>query len=79
MIDYLLRMKKIIINNITDGDCGIFFTASQIGDTKELLYHDGVRTIMICRHWAYFEVLGCTEAEKADLVAFYKNIGGIVD
>lgn len=79
MNDYLLRIKKIIIANIEDGDFGLYFSSDEsTHHTFELLFYDGIRLVKICRHWSYFEVFGLTEAEQANLKEFYENIGGAI-
>lgn len=79
MDNYLLRIKKIILENIEDGNCGLYFSSNELtNDTFELLFYDGTRTVKICRYWSYFEVFGLTEAEQANLKEFYENIGGAI-
>lgn len=71
------RVKSIIRHDYSEGDCGLFFTPNRVGDPMEKLYEgrNGV-TILICRHWSYFEVFGLTADEKEELKKYYDSLTG---
>ena len=63
-MDKLEIAKKVIKENIKDGDCGLFNTRNLVGDAMTTLYEEDGLTIDICYFYSYFEVFGLTDAER---------------
>ena len=70
------RVKRIIRHNYSEGDCGLYFTPNRSGDYMEKLYDREGVTVLICRHWSYFEVFGLTSSEEVDLKKYYNSLTG---
>ena len=72
----LCDVKGVILENIEDADCGIFFCRNCAGDSMENIYsHDGVE-VDICYYYSYFEVFGLTKDEEKELERFYEHARG---
>lgn len=72
--DRLETAKKVIEENIDDGDCGIYRTRNICEDQMETLYQDNNLTIDICYYYHYFEVFGLNDSEFLELEKFYNEL-----
>lgn len=70
----LEKAKKIIEENYTNANCGIFSTRNTVGDYMETIYCDDEIQIDICRGMKYFEVFGLEDEEFEDLEKFYNEL-----
>ena len=68
------KVKEVIKNNIEDALYGIFDCRNIVGDPMETIYCEAGVRIEICRGWGYFEVLGLTNEEFAEVESFYKGL-----
>ena len=68
------KVKKVIEENIEDGDCGLFFTRNWIGDPMKTIWQEDGVVIDICYPYSYFEVFGLTHAESDELSKFYEAL-----
>ena len=73
-MDKLATAKKVIVDNIQDADCGIFFTMNLVDDEMTTIYIDDGLVIDICRDYMYFEVFGLNPEEQAALERFYEDL-----
>lgn len=71
-------IKKIIKDNIENGDCGIYNTRSLAGDSMTNLYNENGVQIDICEDYAYFEIFGLTDEEFEEIENFYESIGCLI-
>ena len=72
-------VKKVIKDNYSDADCGLFFTPNWAGDTMTTIWEEDGVTIEICYNYSYFEVFGLTEEEENELSRFYDSMKGADD
>ena len=66
------KAKEIIMEEISNGDCGIYNTKNITGDRMVEIFNDGEMEIDICYSWRYFEVFGLSDDEFKELEKFYK-------
>jgi hypothetical protein len=66
--------KKIIKENYTNADCGIFNSRNIVGDPMITIYRGNELTIDICDQYAYFEVFGLSDDEFDELEKFYNTL-----
>ena len=74
MIKEVKKVKEVIKNNIEDALYGIFDCRNIVGDQMEIIYCEAGVRIEICRVWGYFEVLGLTNEEFAEVKSFYEGL-----
>ena len=68
------KVKKVIKDNFSRFNCGLYFTRNLAGDHMSTIYvGDGV-TIDVCLNWGYFEVFGLTQEEKNELRDYYRSL-----
>lgn len=68
------RVKSIIRHNYSEGDCGLFFIPNRTSDPMEKLFDGYGVTVLICRHWSYFEVFGLKAEEEKELTEYYNSL-----
>lgn len=72
----LEKAKKIIKENISYADCGIYNCRNWMGDSMTNIYDEDGLCIDICYSYAYFEVFGLSKAEFDKLQKYYEEIRG---
>lgn len=68
------KAKKIIKDNISSAEHGIFSNRNWCGDDMNTLYDDDDLIIDICYYWEYFEVFGLTAEEFSELEDYYEKL-----
>lgn len=76
MSNRLNTAKKVIRDNFSNGDCGLFNSKNVVGDVMTNIYKDDDIQIDICYYWSYFEVFGLTDAEFDKLREYYVSLRG---
>lgn len=73
------KVKEVIAKYFNQADCGIFNSRNNVGDTLFIVYDEDGVEISVCGDWSYFEVLGLTDEEFAEVYCFYNELqkGGI--
>lgn len=71
----LEKAKEIILENFSEGDCGIYDSRNVVGDWMTNIYDDGDLTIDICYPYNYFEVFGLSNKEFDELAKYYGKLG----
>lgn len=66
--------KRIIKENFTCGDCGLFNTRNIVGDPMATIYDEDGLTIDICYQCSYFEVFGLSGKDFGELSTFYASL-----
>lgn len=72
----LEKAKKVIKENISDANCGIFNCRNFVGDLMTNIYDEDGLCIDICYGYAYFEVFGLSVDEFAELETYYDELRG---
>ena len=75
MITNLEQAKKVIRENFSQADCGIYNTHNVAGDLMGTIYDENGLRIDICVYYGYFEVFGLTDEEFEELKRFYNSLG----
>lgn len=78
MNDKLEIAKKVIKENYSYAECGIFDCENIVGDSMTTIYDEDGLQIDICYRYFYFEVFGLTDNEFAELEEYYEELGGII-
>lgn len=68
------KAKKVIRDNFSSAQCGLFDCRNVVGDHMVTVYEDDDIQIDICYHWEYFEVFGLTDAEFDELSKYYASL-----
>lgn len=68
------KAKKVIRDNFSSANCGLFDCRNAVGDSMITVYKDDDIQIDICYHWSYFEVFGLTDAEFDKLGEYYASL-----
>ena len=71
----LEKAKKIIRENFSQAECGIYNTHNVAGDLMGTIYEENELRIDICVYYGYFEVFGLTDEEFEELKRFYNSLG----
>ena len=71
----LEQAKKVIRENFSQADCGIYNTHNVAGDLMGTIYEENGLRIDICVYYGYFEVFGLTDEEFEELKRFYNSLG----
>lgn len=66
--------KKIIKENFSFYNCGLFNTRNLVGDPMGTIYDEDGLTIDVCDYYSYFEVFGLTDEEFKELEKFYEYL-----
>lgn len=66
--------KKVIEENFSDGDCGLYCCRNIMGDSMDCLYDEDDLTILICYGYGYFEVFGLDTDDFEELCDFYRKL-----
>ena len=69
------KAKKIIRENFSQAECGIYNTHNVAGDLMGTIYEEDGLRIDICVYYGYFEVFGLTDEEFEELKRFYNSLG----
>ena len=72
-INKLDKAKEIIAQYFDSGDCGIFDTYGTDIEPSSLLYEGDGLEILLNFYWAYFDVIGLSDEEFAELEEWYEN------
>lgn len=72
----LEQAKKVIRENFSQADCGIYNTHNVAGDLMGTIYEENGLRIDICVYYGYFEVFGLTDEEFEELKRFYNSLKG---
>ena len=75
MNNLLETAKRIVKENYSVANCGIFDSRNLIGDTMTTIYEGDGLTIDICYNYAYFEVFGLSNVEFKELETYYNSLG----
>lgn len=75
MNNLLETAKRIVKENYSVANCGIFDSRNLIGDVMTTIYEGDGLTIDICYNYAYFEVFGLSDADFKELVMYYDSLG----
>jgi hypothetical protein len=75
MMTNLEKAKKIIRENFSQAECGIYNTHNVSGDLMGTIYDENGLRIDICVYYGYFEVFGLTDEEFEELERFYNSLG----
>lgn len=65
------KVEKVIKENYSDGDCGVFDSRNTVGDTVTTIFEEDGITVDICYDYAYFEVFGLSREEYEEVYDFY--------
>ena len=76
MMTNLEQAKKVIRENFSQADCGIYNTHNVAGDLMGTIYEENGLRIDICVYYGYFEVFGLTDEEFEELKRFYNSLKG---
>lgn len=68
------KVKQIIKENLSDGDCGLFDTRNCIGDSMVTIFEGEYFTLDVCYDYSYFEVFGTTDEEFKELDEYYEKL-----
>lgn len=71
------KVKQIIKENIKDIRFGIFDTTNLVKDFVVNKFDGKYISVGICPGCCYFEILGATQKEFAELESYYHKLGGI--
>lgn len=66
--------KKIIEENYSDAEYGIFDTHNIIGEITYNIYYENELIIDICYDLGYFEVFGLSDEEFKELEEYYNSL-----
>ena len=76
MMTNLEQAKKVIRENFSQADCGIYNTQNVFGDPMGTVYEENGLRIDICIPYSYLEVFGLTDEEFEELERFYNSLKG---
>ena len=68
------KAKKVIRDNFSNAQCGLFDCRNVVGDRMVTVYKDDDIQIDICYRYSYFEVFGLTDAEFDKLSEYYASL-----
>lgn len=68
------KVKEVIKNNIEDAFCGIYNYHNVSSAPLKTIYNEDGISVKLCNFWGYFEVLGLTNKEFADVKSFYRGL-----
>ena len=68
------KAKKVIKDNFSSADCGLFDSRNVVGDRTVTVYKDDDIQIDICYYWSYFEVFGLSDKEFTELGEYYSSL-----
>ena len=71
MISTIEKVKEVIKNNIEDALCGIYNYPTVYSRPVKTIYNEDDVSVKLCTVWGYFEVLGLTNKEFAEVKSFY--------
>lgn len=71
----LEEVKKIIKENYSDAECGLFFSRNILGDSMSNIYCKNGISVDICYDYEYFEVFGLDPVQELELIEFYASLG----
>ena len=74
MYNRLSEVMGVLLENIENATCGLFFTRNLVGDPMSTIYDDGEVQVDICYGCEYFEVFGLTNNEQHSLEKYYELI-----
>ena len=72
-INKLDKAKEIITQYFNDGQCGIFDTYGTDIEPSSLLYDGDGLEILLNFYWEYFDIIGLSDEEFAELEEWYEN------
>lgn len=75
----LNKCLDLIKDKYDDAECGMFFSRNDVGDEMETIFSGQFFTLDICYNYAYFEMFGCTEAERNTVECVYKTLAKVVE
>lgn len=70
----LEEVKKVIKENYSIADCGLFFDRNLVGDSMTNIYCENGIIVDIRYEWNYLEVFGLDSVQKLELLKFYKEL-----
>lgn len=73
-VEELNTVKELIKEHLDDATAGMYFTRNIEGDTMHTLYKGTYFTLDICSYWGYYELFGCTNAERCSIKAYYEAL-----
>lgn len=73
------KVKKIIKENFSDANCGLYNTRNWTGDSMNTLFAGKYFQLDICYYWAYYEVFGTTKEEYEELEKIYNSMDERID
>ena len=71
MTSTIEKVKEVIKNNIEDALCGIYNYHTVSSCPVKTIYNEDDVSVKLCTFWGYFEVLGLTNKEFAEVKLFY--------